>query len=269
MGACILCGKSAGLFYSLHKKCYQRYEDSKLKISDLLSSQLGVTQSSVIAEEISQHVEKCGFTAEAKQRALIRGLEYFVSDCLDINELTTEQIHAWLEVLDILSPKESLFVDPYFLAQQYNLPALYQLNTQSLPDSNRHPANYSISLRDQETLWWCFDSSEIKRDEPAEQTQSWSVMMHIIKTVLPKKHHASVSKASLGEGKLLITNQRIFFESHELVDELSHSDIYSVTPMKNGVRIQSRSAASTSKSYLCDDGRLLFSLIKHAQAQLK
>ena len=268
MGACILCGKSAGLFYSLHKNCYQHYEDSRLKIAELLSKQLGDSQPSQLAKQISHHVEKCGFVAEANQRTLIRGLEYFVSDNVEINQLTAEQIHAWLEVLEILSPDESLFVDPYFLAQQYNLPALYQLNTQSLPDSNRHPANYSISLRDQETLWWCFDNSEIKRDEPVEQAQSWSIMMHIIKTILPKKHQASVRKASLGDGKLLITNQRIFFESQELVDELGYNDIYSVTPVKNGVRIQSRSASSTAKSYLCDDGRLLFNFIKHAQAQL-
>jgi|GEM_PF-531105 len=265
MGACILCGKSAGPFYSLHKDCYSKYDASNQTIADYLSKELGVTQSSVLANKIIQHIAECNFIAEAKQRTLNRALEFFASQYIDSTGLSSTKIQAWTEILDELSPDESLFVNPYFLSQQYNLPALCQLNKSCLPESNRHPANYSIQMRAQEVLWWCFDKSEIERDAPVVNKHQWSVMMQIINTTLPKKRKLSVEKKLLGDGKLLITNQRIFFESDDLTDELEYREIYSVTPVKHGVRLQSKLKSSIPQTYLCEDARLLFGFIKYAQ----
>ncbi len=265
MGACILCGKSAGPFYSLHKECYRKYDASKHTIASYLAKELGVTQSSILANKIIKHIAEYNFIPEAQQRTLNRALEFFASEYIDSAELDSTKIQAWTEVLDELSPDESLFVNPHFLSQQYNLSALYQLNESCLPESNRHPANYSIQMRAQEVLWWCFDKSEIERDTPVENKRQWSVMMQIINTTLPKKRKSSVEKKPLADGKLLITNQRIFFESDEFTDELEYREIYSVTPVKQGVRLQSKLKSATPQTYLCEDARLLFGFIKYAQ----
>ena len=265
MGACILCGKSAGPFYSLHKNCYAKYESSKKEIAGLLAEEFGATQPSLLASKINEYIAECGFVAEAQQRTLNRALEFFTSQYLETTQLTASLIQAWIDVLDILSPNESLFVNPHFISQQYNLHALQQLNNFSLPESNRHPANYSITLREQEVLWWCFDKSEIEQELPIESKRQWSVMMQIVNSMLTKGRKASVEKTSVGGGKLLITNQRIFFENEKDAREIGYHEIYSVSPVKNGVCLQSKRGSSIPEIYICEDARLLYGFIKYAQ----
>lgn len=267
MGACILCGKSAGPFYSLHKKCYSKYNESNQIIADYLIQGLQKDDSSQLASKITQHIENCGFIAEAQKRTLNRALEYFVSHYADKEPLTQAQIKSWINLLGELPLDETLFVNQYFLTQQYNLSALNELKNACLPESNRHPANYAIKLYEQEELWWCFDNSEIEQDNPVEDKRQWSVMMHLMNSMFAKNRKRSLEKKSLGDGKLLITNKRIYLESDQYTQELAHREIYSVTPIKNGVRIQSKVSSAKPQAFLCEDGRLLFAFIKHAQAQ--
>ena len=264
MGACILCGKSAGPFYSLHKNCFSKYDSSKQHLATLLCNGLGSETTSVLADKVNQYIASFEFTVEAQKRTLNRALEYFATEYIDINQLTASDIKAWLEMLDELSLDNSLFVNRHFLAQQYNLPALMQLRHHNLPDSNRHPANYSIDMREQETLWWCFDACEIQQDTPVKEKRDWSVIMHLIESISNKQKN-TLQSHSMAEGRLLVTNLRIYFESDNYRDELEHKQIYSCTPTKNGVRLQSKLMQSSAQTYLCEDARLLYEFIQYAR----
>ena len=267
MGACILCGKSAGPFYSLHKSCYSKYDNSNSLIATIISEGLGKDSAAKLASKINAQISECEFVAEAQQRTLSRALEYFAAHHIETTHLSSSQIDSWIDLLEALSPQESWFINQNFLSQQYNVHALQQLKGHRLPESNRHPANYSIKMREQETLWWCFDKCEIQQDKPIENKRQWSVVMQIIESAVRKKQKQTLGRSSLGEGKLLITNQRIYFDSNELKEELMHRDIYSCTPVINGVRLQSKQSTAMPKIFLCEDTRLLFEFIQFAQRE--
>ena len=264
MGACILCGKSAGPFYSLHKNCYRKYDQSKHELATLLCDGLSSDSASSLANKVNHYLADCDFTPEAQKRTLNRALEYFYNHHIDVKQLTSSDINAWLELLDELSLDSSLFVNSHFLTQQYNLHALKQLSDQCLPDSNRHPANYTIDMREQEVLWWCFDDGEIQQEVVPRDNREWSVITQLLDSVMNKRKK-TLQTSSLAKGKLLVTNQRIYFESDDIKQELDHQQIYSYTPVNNGVRLQSKQANSTAQAYLCEDARLLYAYIQHAR----
>ena len=265
MGACILCGKSAGLFYSLHKSCFKKYNASDQVIADHLLDGLGKSRSVQLANIITGEIARYEFAAEAQQRTLNRSLEYFSKHYIEKNKRITFDIRSWIDVLDQLAPDQSLFVNKYFVAQQQNLLAMRALKSQQLPEGNCNPANFSLVLRENEILWWCFNNGSMEQLKPAQNKRQWSVVMQLVESLLSKNNKQSLERESLGDGKLLITNQRVCFEKGEEVVFTEYEDIYSCTPVSDGIHLQSRQLTAIPHTYYCEDGRLLYSFINYAQ----
>ncbi len=264
MGACILCGKSAGLFYSLHKECFNRYDDSNQQIAELLTSSLGDKSTHIISEEIFQLIDNHSFTKEASSRTLNRSLEYFSKNHLNKSHLKDINISAWLELLDLMSPDESLFINSDFIVQQQNLPALLALTENKFPEMNCNPANFSLELQSDEQLYWCFEGAYEEQSVPLENNRQWSVVMQIFEGLrFKRKQKKSLCIEKSDVGKLLLTNQRIHFEGMNELSSVSLGNIYSCTPVAGGVRIQSREPQSLPKTYKCEDGRLLYMFLKN------
>ena len=269
MGACILCGKSAGLFYSLHKTCFEKYNASEQLIAEQLLEGLGRVESIQLASKIKSEIASYKFAAEAQQRTLIRSLEYFAKQHIENSKNTSFDIISWIDVLHDLAVDESLFVNKHFVYQQQNLPALHALQRQELPESNANPSNFSIKLQENEQLWWCFNKGSLEKLKPVKQKRQWSVIMQLAESILPKKTAQPLERDSFGEGKILITSQRVCFETDEDTVFIQFVDLYSCTPVSDGVRLQSRQLTSTPYTYYCEDGRLLYGFIKYAQNNLR
>ena len=264
MGACILCGKSAGLFNSLHKSCFSKYTASEQIIAGHLLDGLDGAEPELLANTIKNEIASYQFSVEAQQRTLNRSLEFFSKQHLNRNDASFDAL-SWMAVLNELAPNESLFVNKHFIAQQQNLSVRQALESQQLPESNCNPANFSISLRDNEELWWCFHNASVEHLKPVDNTHQWSVVMQLIESVLPKKNKQSLARENSGEGKLLITNQRVCFEIDDENIFTDYQDIYSCTPVSEGIRLQSRELSAMPHAYHCEDGRLLYGFIKYAQ----
>tara|TARA_R110002096_G_scaffold181150_7_gene358675 strand:+ start:213 stop:1013 length:801 start_codon:yes stop_codon:yes gene_type:complete len=266
MGACILCGKSAGLFYSLHKNCFKQYNNSDQIIAHHLIEGLGKVEPAQIANKISTEIARYEFSPEAQQRTLNRSLEYFSKRHIEKNKKLASEIPSWLAVLAALAPNEDLFVNKHFIVQQQNLLALQSLQDRQLPDGNCNPANFCITLKDNEQLWWCFNQGSIEHLKPISNKRQWSVVVQLAESLLSKKNRQSLERESLGEGKLLITSQRLCFEKDGDVVFTEYKDIYSCTPVTNGIRLQSKQLNAIPRTYVCEDGRLLYSFIRYAQS---
>jgi len=265
MGACILCGKSAGLFYSLHKSCFEKYNSSDQVIARYLLEGLSQAESAQLANIITNEISSYEFLAEAQQRTLNRSLEYFSRHHIEKNNNIPFNIESWVDLLGELTPDESLFVNKHFVTQQQNLLAVRILQSQQLPESNCNPANFSIELRENERLWWCFNKCSLEQLKPLKNKRQWSIVMQVAGSLLPKKQKQTLERETIGEGKLLISNQRVCFERDEEAVFTEYRDIYSCTPVSDGVRLQSRQLTAIAQTYYCEDGRLLYSFIKYAQ----
>ena len=266
MGACILCGKSAGLFYALHKDCFNKYDNSNNHISRILESGLGNKSAQNIAEQIWQHINEHSFTLEASRRTLNRSLEHFSKYTIEKSHLQNFDISAWLELLDCLSLEESLFINTNFIVQQQNLPAVLALSNNSFPESNSNPANFSIELNPDEQLWWCFDGAYLEQILTTNSERQWSVVMQIVENFRIRKKQKNATKVEKSDkGKLLLTNQRIYFENGRECISASHEDIFSCTPIAGGVKIQTSESKALPQNYICEDGRLLFLFLSKAK----
>ena len=262
MGACILCGKSAGFFYSLHKECFEKYEASDDSLVESLSVQLGVSAPQNIADNLQQQVASFNFSDEASQRTLIRALEKYSGAYLE--KLSNEDYQSWLDVLDILALDESLFINSNFIRQQLNYPVIKRLQAGILPTSNANQANFTVQLNHGEVLWWCFSSSHVETIRPSQEQKKWSVLMQIANNMLPSKKKNMLEVEELGKGKIWLTNQCLYYESEEGVRNFEYNGIHACTPVRDGVRLQLKELNSRPQTFYCEDGRLLFEFIHFA-----
>ena len=268
MGACVLCGKDAGIFRVLHKNCYQDYlnqtDNIVEEILQLRDNQIEVES---LAARLIDYPGTKQFTQEARERTLVKALEKFASSHLksksDICQLHT----VWTDLLRELALKEALFLDANFLTQQFNLPAVAALYQDALPQdqiNSQHETN--IDLAPNESLWWCFEKVELILPNAKSATKQWSVAQHLIKTWLPRNKEQTLDVHQAKELQLWISDQRLLLQNQDETISLQHASIYSVTPREQGVTLQLKDAQALPQHIQCEDGRLLYLLVKHAQS---
>ena len=262
MGACILCGKSAGFFYSLHKSCFERYLSSESELIKIIEEQLSVSSCGQLVNQLQSQVADYGFTKEASQRTLIRALEKFSNENLE--KISDQKYSDWLRLLKELVLDESLFINANFLQQQENYPLIKSLRSGFLPQSNANPANFSVQLNDDEMMRWCFSSCRVEQTKPKQDHGKWSVIKQIMDNTLPSKRKELLETSEIGEGKIWLTNQNMYYESSAGVNVIEYKNIYSYTPIKDGIRLQLKDLQSRPQSFYCEDGRLLFEFLQFA-----
>lgn len=261
MGACILCGKSAGFFYALHKKCFQKYNSSDQILAQYIYSNLSKKSSHHIATVLQEQVRQYGFVPEASHRTLVRSLEKFATEYLE-DKAATIDYAQWLTLIRHLGLDESLFINPNFIAQQENFPCVQSLQQGVLPGPNCSAANFSVQLLGGEEVRWCFDRSYIEEISYVQSSAKWSVVKQLVENILPERRNKELMKKTKSEqGKIWLTNKRLFFEDSHGAQSINLSDLYSCTPAKNGVCVQLKNAQAMPRIYICEDGRLLYQFL--------
>ena len=263
MGACVLCGKSAGLLHSLHKNCYQQYQSETDLLVDVLVTRLNSLPIEQLTKEIHQQVEALSFVSEARSRTLVRSLEKFAEAHLQSKQGMQKYADTWPALLTHLQPDESLFIDPAFIARQQNFTALSALARGELPVCN--VGENATILRDKESLWWRFDDASIYHLSAPTKEKKWSVASQLMNNMLPKKQKQDVCVAD-AKWMLSVTNQRLLFMSDEEDLSIGYQDVYSVTPFDGGIKLQQKQEQAMPQLIRCEDERLLFLLIRYAQA---
>lgn len=265
MGSCILCGKSAGLFYSLHKACYQKFQSSTDPIVKLLHDRLSHDTATVLAKNLIRDIEQFNFVDEAQQRTLVRALEKFAKQEFEHKQQFTMSCSAWLDLLDHLSLDEKLFINPHFIAQQRALPQIKSLHEGELPTCNYKEEDFPEVLAADEQLWWCFSQARLNRLQPKKDKRQWSVIMQILQSALPSKHNSTLQSTQLGEGALWLTSKRLYFDSKEENFSIKYSEIFALTPEYDGVTLQLKELNSMPQTFHCQQGILLYQFVRHAQ----
>ena len=266
MAACILCGKSAGLFHALHKGCLEKYHQSDREIGELLLSRLGNTDCATLTAGIDRILTGYGFKKAARQRTLVRALEFFPKKYIDKNPAI--DVAAWINFLKAQPFDERLLLNKHFVVQQENLPALQSLRRNKLPKVNGRPADFPTQLRAQESLWWCFNHASMLALSPAAPRRQWSVIRQLVDGLLAGKPKPSLPPAPVATGKILLTSQRLHFTAaRRAAIIIEYANIYSCTPVADGVRIQIKLPQALPETYLCEDGRLLYQFLHYAREQ--
>ena len=266
MGACVLCGKSAGLFYSLHKNCYQQFQSSSEPIVQLLNSQLESQSVAELVPQLQAMVQQLDFVEQARQRTLVRALETFAKQNFESEPYTVEASATWVKILQHLEIDNTLFLDSNFIAEQENLPLLAALRAGDLPACNCNASQFPIELPANESLWWRFSNVRLDQLQPKQSKRRWSIALQILQSSLPRKPKQAVAFKELGTGALWLTSQFLHFEKEQEVISIAYREIVAITPEFDGVTLQSKELQTRPQTFRCQESRLLYQFLRYALA---
>ena len=123
-----------------------------------------------------------------------------------------------------------------------------------------------VELEQHEFVIWEFsDTSKIEQQRFSQEKQ-WVVLSSLLNNLLVKKRPKELAIKTQKSGILLITNQGFYYKNNENIKRTKFTEIHSVTPMKNGVRIQANLKGTMPATYVTGDGRFTYALLQYAQA---
>ena len=266
MGACILCGKSAGLFYSLHKNCYSRYQSAVQPIVDSLDEKLAIEPVSALAQNLITHVEQLGFRDEAKKRTLVRGLEQFSESATGRCLKSESACRNWLQLLDELNLNPTLFLQDSFLETQQSLLPIAKLHAGSIPVANCQSKEFCDLLSHDEQVLWRFPQMSLMQNQPRNNNAKYSVALQLIRQVIPEKKRGGLQQQNIWQGELWLTTQRLAYIRDAEPVSIYLSEIYAITPECNGVTLQLCGKEARPHRFSGAQGNLLYFFIEFVQA---
>ncbi len=156
-------------------------------------------------------------------------------------------------------------VDDYLLVRLSNAEHLDRLlNNQSI-DKSFDEIPEGIEFGEHEAIVWEFQNIQKSEQQRYSQEKQWTVFRSVLNNIMMKKRYKELAVKIEESGTLLVTNQGLHYKSDETILQTKFSDIHSITPMKDGVRIQASLKNAMPDTYVTGDGRFTYALLQYAQ----
>ena len=262
MGKCIVCNKSAGPFYSLHKACLPVYRETqqclKTKISEFLTSGTSISIDEILSCKPSEAFSTFYFK-QICVKAWCENAQLLVKS-------TSPDIVCAQKLLQLANElsidKED--TEPYLWSRLTNLEFLDALQkNQEIKMQKEYEADL-IELDEGEKVIWQFEETDKSEQQHANQKE-WTILNALLDNLFMKSRYKALDVKVETSGKLIITNYGLYYLNKDTVTETKFSELHSITPMKNGVRIQAALRNATPDTYITGDGRFTYALLQYAQ----
>ncbi len=260
MARCVLCGRSAGLFYRLHKACYAEHQALSEQLYKTLSDQIERQSADDLASVLQQSLLRHNFLVEPAKRALVRALEKYAEQQLS-SDSPSSLLQAWSDLLLVLALPDKLFLTPNFVSQQTALLGLKSLSQDQIPALNIPADRFTEELAEGEELLYYFPQTSLLHTQ--EQSAQWSLARQLFRGLLGNRTHSAVQAKQQATIELWVSNQCLYLrgeKQHSIDIKFEH--IFSLTPQSNGVMIQSRLADAKPVILQDVNGRLLYGFLK-------
>ena len=144
------------------------------------------------------------------------------------------------------------------------LTVLFKIN---LLAANSPKLRDKVEMADDEVLIWVIE--EVLKVETQRDTtdQQWTVFRSIINNLFNKSRYKQFDEKVEETGQLAITNRGFHYVTKNGSTKIEFEDIYSTTPLKDGVRIQTTQRDTTPNTYITGDGRFTYTLLRYAADQ--
>ncbi len=265
MGKCVVCSKSAGPFNSLHKSCLSDYQGVRKCLHDTFPEcvepnqdafdPLAAIQSCKSSADFSEvHFKELVFKAWLKQAKLV------IKD----SSLNVNATNHLLRIADAFNFSNE-DIDDNLLVRLSNVEYLDRIqNNQSIEKDFGHIAS-DITLMQNEAIVWAFEDA--RKSEPLRYSQGkqWTILSSVLNNILMRKRYKALAVKVEESGTLFVTNHCLHYKNNEINSQTMYSDILSVTPMKNGVRVQAKTAGAMPDTYITGDGRFTYAVLQYAQ----
>lgn len=267
MGKCIVCNKTAGPFYTLHKACYQVYEDTRECLRQVFSKSI---ESSLQADEFLDTLNACrpslSFSSHLFKSLVKHIWEEQANQIIKSKSPNAEHAKYLLNVAPALQIEDK-DVAQYLFTRLSNIEHLVSINQKQLISKSFTEMHQVIDMVNDESLIWVFEETLILQQQRSSETKQWTIFQSIVNNLFKKSRYKKLEVIVEAVGKLAITSQNIYFITKKETKKLNYSDIYDITPMQDGVRIQTTQKDTTPNTYITGDGRFTFTLLRYAQDQ--
>ena len=122
-----------------------------------------------------------------------------------------------------------------------------------------------LLLSDGEIVVWGFKDIARTEQQRYSQEKTWTVLRSILNNTLLKSRYKQLETRTESAGELFITNLALYYLNNNQITVTKFSDIHSITPMKNGIRVLANKHGATPETYITGDGRFIYTLLQYAQ----
>ena len=265
MGKCVVCSKSAGPFHELHKSCLTVYQSTRKCLQEKFSDCIENTDNSSDAVEA---IQSCKPTEKFSQphfkKLVVKIWQQQAKLIVKSASFNLDVTKALLHIANGLEINNE-DVDDYLLTRLENLECLNRIqNMQAIEKSFEHVPE-GVELEQHEAIVWEFKNTAKQEQQRYSQDKQWTVLSSVLNNILTKKRYKDLAVKIEESGTLFITNQSLYYKNNNDVTQTKYREIYSITPIKNGVKIQARTKGAMPDTYVTGDGRFTYALLQYAQ----
>lgn len=265
MAKCVVCSKSAGPFYSLHKACLAVYQNTRKCLEDKFSDcMVSADTSSDVVTSIQSCKPSAQFSEthfrELVSKAWLKQAKPIVKSA-SLNLAAAKVLLLIADGFDFNNQD----VDDYLLVRLSNIEYLDRLQKNQPIDKSFNDIPQDIELGEHETIVWEFQNIQKTEQQRYSQEKQWTVFGTVLSNIMMKKRYKELAVKIEESGILLVTNQGLHYKNNKTILQTKFSEIHSITPMKNGVRIQANLRGAMPDTYVTGDGRFTYALLQYAQ----
>ena len=261
MGQCVVCAKSAGPFNALHKKCLPSYhatqECLELKISESI-------QASFAKDKLIEMLESCkpsmSFSPSIFNSMVRKAWQKQAKTVIRQSPLNSGNAKAMLALASSLDI-QPVDIEEHLILKLENLEYLEKLSL-GLPLAKEF-SHHGIDK--QQSIVWVFTNVERQEQKTISSEKEWTIFQSVLNNLLNRSRYKKLDVKIEEKGELIITTENLYYIRNQVSKKIAYDEIYSVTPMKDGIRIQTSQPGAMPDTFITGDGRFTYELFKRVR----
>ncbi len=267
MPKCIVCNKSAGIFYSLHKSCYQIYEDTKKSLRQIVSTSFYTSDIDEVIEALYACRPKEIFSPYYYTKLLIHIWEEEAINITKSFNSSEHQASCLLQIAEKLGIEQK-DVETSLFGRLEHIKYIQEIQNNNLISKTFDEKFDELEFDEDEKITWVFNNAGLEEERRYSQEKSYSIFKTVLDSTLLRSRYKTLSTYREDAGRLIVTNKNLYYLKNNKQDQIEIQNIYSVTPMRDGIKIQSKSRNSMPKTFITGDGRFTYCLLGYVQENL-
>ena len=251
----------------MHKACYPVYEGTSQCLRQTFSD---AVRSAIGPGGIKEAVEACRpssvFSPNLFETLIRRAWQEQATRLVQSKSLNSEYANNLLGTAKALE-LEDRDVTPYLFLRLSNIEHLVGIQQGRAPSKSFPAARDEIDMESTESLIWMFEGVRKVGQKRYVEHSKWTLLQSILNNLFRRSRYREQEVEVQAQGKLVITDRNVYYVSEQGSTKLDLADIYAVTPLADGVRIQPVYRDSRSSTYITGDGRFTYALLRYVQGQ--
>ena len=290
MGACVFCGKSAGLFRSRHSAC-AAIENERLAAMDAQRRAADIERDRLM-RELQQEAFDTLHTGADLRTVEARVLDAIAAGKIDHTHRRKLLVAAWLQGVErflddsVLEAHEEHLLVTYQNHFGLSMEDLNQTGTYSrlakssvlrrvlageLEDFAQTGNFAGVNFERGEVAVWSFQDVQHLEDVERRQVvgRSQGVSVRVMRGVYYRvggfkgESVVTTERKDLGTGTLIATNINLYFIGERKTTKIPYRKVVSYTPYSNGIGLVRDTLTAKPQIFIIDDGWFAFNLVSN------